>query len=119
MTTEPTSLITEEMVEKAARAIIDRPPATIAGDYRLGRAKCDARACLEAVLPMVGERMGEIDLYRALAREGRLAGLKEALEIAVTPPHPLGFQTQGDRRRAEAVAAALRARIDELEKGEK
>jgi hypothetical protein len=55
-----TDFITEEMVEKAARAIIDRPPATIAGDYMLGRAKLEARAALTAALPLIVEECAKV-----------------------------------------------------------
>lgn len=53
-------ILTPEIIEKAARAIIDRPPATIAGDYMLGRAKEDARAAISSVLPDIVEACAKV-----------------------------------------------------------
>lgn len=39
---------------------MDRPPAMIEGDYMLGRAKLEARAALEAVLPDIAEACAKV-----------------------------------------------------------
>lgn len=53
-------ILSDEIVEKAARAILNRPCATISGDYMLGRAKLEARAALTAVLPEVIEKCAKV-----------------------------------------------------------
>jgi hypothetical protein len=70
MTTEPTSLITEELIEVGAIATVAFDAADVAEAVRARRPldggvglfekhKEMARACLEAVLPMVGERIAQ------------------------------------------------------------
>lgn len=111
-------LITEEIVEKGARAEWDLEPSRPLWESMSASHhdtwKRHARACLTAALPDLIEAVERVPETCADARcASRIAGLREAADIA--DAHAKLWTQNGDHL-INGVVAAIRTRITDIER---